>query len=52
MNVSTCWSILRDGRIQHDQVLAQEAHELAKIFARSVHTARANTTRLNDLSNG
>ena len=39
----------RDGRIQNDPALIQEARELARIFARSVHTARANTNRSNYL---
>jgi len=31
---------LRDARIQHDPVLLQEAEELARIFAKSVKSAR------------
>ena len=34
---------LRDARIQQDAALLQEAEELAKIFAKSVSTARKNT---------
>ena len=37
---------LRDARIRHDPALLQEATELAKIFAKSVSTARKNTERL------
>jgi len=40
----------RDGGIQHDPDLTEEAHELARIFAKSVKTARANTNRLKGLS--
>lgn len=35
----------RDGRIQHDPKLIEEARELTKIFAKAVHTARTNTNR-------
>jgi len=42
----------RDGRIQHDPALIQEARELASIFAKSVQTSRANTNRLKNLPNG
>ena len=38
--------ILRDARIRHDAALLQEASELARIFAKSVSTARKNTERL------
>ncbi|MGH9253740.1 MAG: hypothetical protein ACRD3C_04140 [Vicinamibacterales bacterium] len=41
----------RDGRIQHDPLLVEEARELAKIFATSVRTARANTNRMKKLPN-
>ena len=37
---------LRDARIRHDASLLQEAQELARIFAKSVSTARKNTERL------
>ena len=37
---------LRDARIRHDAALLQEASELARIFAKSVSTARKNTERL------
>lgn len=40
---------LRDGRIQNDVVLIEEARELAKIFAKSVQTARTNTSRIKKL---
>ncbi|PWT86701.1 MAG: four helix bundle protein [Blastocatellia bacterium] len=36
---------LRDMRITDDPALRQEAQELARIFAKSVKTARANTRR-------
>jgi four helix bundle protein len=36
---------LRDMRITADGALLQEAQELARIFAKSVKTARANTNR-------
>jgi four helix bundle protein len=36
---------LRDMRITADGALLQEAQELARIFAKSVKTARANTSR-------
>jgi four helix bundle protein len=36
----------RDARIQEDAALLQEAMELARIFATSVRTARANTKRM------
>src|SRR4030095_1940977 len=36
---------LRDMRITANSVLLQEAEELARIFARSVKTARENTNR-------
>jgi four helix bundle protein len=36
---------LRDMRITDNSVLLQEAEELARIFARSVKTARENTSR-------
>ncbi len=36
---------LRDANIKFDPVLYQEAVELAKIFSKSVKTARANTAR-------
>jgi four helix bundle protein len=39
----------RDGRIQNDRALIQEARELASIFAKSVQTARANTNRLKNV---
>ena len=41
---------LRDTRIRHDPPLLEEAEALARIFAKSVKTARANTNRMNDLS--
>ena len=34
---------LRDGRIQDDPALVEEARELARIFAKAVQTARNNT---------
>ena len=37
---------LRDTRIRDDAALLQEARELAKIFAKSVSTARKNTERM------
>lgn len=37
---------LRDACIRHDAALLQEAHELARIFARAVSTARKNTERM------
>ena len=37
---------LREGGISYDAALLQEAKELARIFAKSVKTARANTRRL------
>ena len=40
---------LRDGRIQSDPALTEEAMELARIFAKSVQTARANTNRIKNL---
>lgn len=42
---------LRDGNIQHDPVLVEEARALARIFAKAVKTARANTIRLKNLPN-
>ena len=37
---------LSDARIGQDALLLQEARELAKIFAKSVSTARKNTERM------
>jgi four helix bundle protein len=37
---------LKDANISHDDALLQEARELAKIFAKSVSTARKNTERM------
>jgi len=37
---------LKDANICHDDALLQEARELAKIFAKSVSTARKNTERM------
>ena len=37
---------LKDANIRHDDALLQEARELAKIFAKSVSTARKNTERM------
>ena len=37
---------LKDANIRHDEALLQEARELAKIFAKSVSTARKNTERM------
>ena len=37
---------LHDARIATNPALLQEARELAKIFAKSVKTARANTARM------
>ena len=37
---------LKDANIRHDAALLQEATELARIFAKSVSTARANSKRL------
>ena len=37
---------MRDGRIQHDPLLLQEAQELAKIFAKAVKTSRLNTAKM------
>jgi four helix bundle protein len=42
---------LRDTGIRHDPVLVEEAQALAKIFAKSVKTARENTRRLKQLPN-
>src|SRR5438105_234438 len=36
---------LKDGGIQEDEVLLQEAHEIAKILSRSVKTAQENAPR-------
>ena len=36
----------RDSGIRHDPALVQESAELARIFAKSVSTARANTARI------
>ena len=36
---------LRDGGIQHEPALLQEAQELAKIFAKAIKTSRFNTSR-------
>ena len=41
----------RDGRIQHDAALLEEARELARIFATSVRTARKNTDRIKKVAN-
>lgn len=40
---------LRAGHIQHDRVLVEEAQALARIFAKAVKTARANTNRIKRL---
>jgi hypothetical protein len=37
---------MRDGRIQHDPSLLQEAQELATIFAKVVKTSRLNTAKM------
>lgn len=37
---------IREGNIRYDPALLQEAKELARIFAKSIKTARANTARL------
>jgi four helix bundle protein len=42
---------LRDARIRNDPALIEEARELAKIFATSVRTTRANTSRIKNLPN-
>ncbi|MBF8300368.1 MAG: four helix bundle protein [Acidobacteria bacterium] len=39
----------RDAGIQNDPALTEEARELARIFAKSVKTARANTNRMKGL---
>jgi four helix bundle protein len=39
----------RDAGIRHDPTLTEEARELVRVFATSVRTARANTTRMKDL---
>ena len=39
----------RDGSIQHDPLLIQEARELASILAASVRTARENTNRIKNV---
>jgi four helix bundle protein len=39
---------LRDGRIGHEPTLLQEAQELARIFAASLRTARANSNKLRE----
>jgi len=41
----------RDAGIRHDPVLVEEARALAKIFAKSVKTARENTRRMKHLPN-
>jgi four helix bundle protein len=46
-----CLESLRDSHIKNDPALIQESRELAKIFARSVSTARKNMRRHNDLPN-
>ena len=38
----------RDAGIRDDPALIEEARELAKVFATSVRTARANTNRMKD----
>jgi hypothetical protein len=43
---------LKDANIRHDDALLQEARELAKIFAKSVSTARKNTERMKQNSQG
>jgi four helix bundle protein len=43
---------LKDANIRHDDALLQEARELAKIFAKSVSTARKNTQRMKQNSQG
>jgi four helix bundle protein len=43
---------LRDAKIRQDAVLLQEATELARIFAKSVSTARANSRRFKDVTDG
>ena len=40
----------RDAHIREDAALLQEAEELARIFARSVSTARRNTARMKKAS--
>lgn len=40
---------LHDGRIKSDPDLLEESRQLARIFAQSVKTARANTARRKDL---
>ena len=42
----------RDAGIRNDPTLIEEARELARIFATSVRTARANTNRLKDFPHG
>jgi four helix bundle protein len=44
-----CLEYLRDGKIQHDVALIQEARELASIFSKSLRTARDNTNRMKEL---
>ena len=39
----------RDAGIRHDPALLDEAHALARIFAKSVKTARENTNRIKHL---
>jgi four helix bundle protein len=40
---------LRDGDIQYDPVLLQEAKELASIFAKSIQAAKRNSNRRQNL---
>jgi four helix bundle protein len=40
---------LRDAGIRHDPALLEEARALARIFAKSVKTARENTNRIKHL---
>ena len=44
-----CLQYLHDTNIRSDPQLLQEAQELARIFAKSVSTAKKNTTRLKEV---
>ena len=44
-----CLESFRDANIKTDPELLEEARQLARIFARSVSTARKNTRRTKDL---
>jgi len=44
-----CLEYLRDGKIQHDVALIQEARELASIFSKSLRTARDDRNRMKEL---